>query len=426
MSTETDANETTARLRCEYCGRFKGDSHDCAGMPADADSAEPDSNSDDSMSTSPTTDPDADVESLPGTRSPVTADADREVAEVECPHCGFTDTDETVVRWHITKSTDSRHGGDDPQTTIHGFSATTNVILRDADGTELDVVSGSPAQLAHASGLEGELTTDLIPNDVGEDTATKYIVKTAILNPTDSVADLHRKVNAKLQDDGKATVSYAQVRNRLESFTDTQKRPDGRHQNSGGSPGTVKESFADLSPVQKEIANQFARYHDDDSVTQQEMAEEAGGFHSTNITTFKSDDDLMAITEARTEAYKAGDIDLAPPGAYYADDVPTPDAQADSGTSDGRVGDTPRATQDTIDDADAGRDASDDAERTSQHDDDAWRDAYEQAREVVASHRRVAKREVETTNAESAGRVAATLEEIEAHLDDIDAVIRDR
>lgn len=143
---------------------------------------------------------------------------DSDIAYYECPHCGLVEGTESDVRMHVTQADDHKHKG------RSGFSVSESVLAYNASGERVDVLQGGPGAMTKLS--EGEISTELIPDDMVSDETEKQILRTALVNRQDPVNVVHRKVNNQLSDDEQ--VRYEKVDYVLKKTIGTDDRPDGR------------------------------------------------------------------------------------------------------------------------------------------------------------------------------------------------------
>lgn len=225
-----------------------------------------------------------------------------EIAEYRCPFCDYTRPDEADVRGHITRSSDLHHDE------RNGFSILTNVIALDADGNELDALEGTPTQLTDFA-EDGDVSTELIPDNLASTDKQKVVLQTSILNPTDTLAELHRKVDKKVRDRGidENGISYQTVR---EFVTDVLQRDVKK-----GKPGKQVMGYDDLSDTMRATVDQLVRYTDElqnNEVTQRELSNEINGNDGTGISQSNFSwvkKEYADIIEKRRDQYKNGELD---------------------------------------------------------------------------------------------------------------------
>ena len=129
-------------------------------------------------------------------RSPNGGDNGADVDEVvawHCPHCDYSDDEERFVRQHITRSADERHKD------RNGFSPDEYVIAYDINGTECTPRYGSPSMLSELP--DRAVTTEIVPDEVGETETAKAVAIAAMLNPHDDTEEIAASASENVDGD---------------------------------------------------------------------------------------------------------------------------------------------------------------------------------------------------------------------------------
>lgn len=179
------------------------------------------------------------------------------ISNYRCPYCKYTDDSERWVRTHITNSTDSRHKG------RHGFTPEVEVEALDPQGNVVETPAGQPGKAEDV----GEVTTSLLPEDIDDD--AEIIIRTAVENPTASIADLHRRLEEKLDED----ITYNRVHYVINNFMS--KPPTSSHPKTA--ENSEQKTFHNLTGKQKSAIVELVRQDRNDlDRNQSQIADDAG------------------------------------------------------------------------------------------------------------------------------------------------------